>query len=190
VEFVHENEVADLLDEHGLKRVPVGEDRIYLQMDPSDELVHLHLKTNESQAEPRSGAATHEVERERLPKLVEHIIHLLHMEQVLLLPVGKWRKVFDAVAFSLADNEDWQEIDAAATVELNTRDPILCEPADFHTLITLIGALLNDAESADQGLMLVPTAAPVLIEIIPDGAVRIDLGNAVLADELNEIMVK
>jgi hypothetical protein len=190
VEFVHENEVADLLDEHRLKRVTVGEDCIYLEMDSSDELVHVHLKSAESRAEPRNGASVHEVDRARLPKLVEHIIHLLHMEQILLMPVGKWRKVFDAVAFSLAENEDWQEIDAAATVELNTRDPLLCEPADFHTLIALIEALLNDAENPDQGLMLVPTAAPVLIEIIPDGAVRVDLGNAVLADELNEIMVK
>lgn len=190
MEFVHENEVADLLDEHRLKRVPHGDERIYLEMDPGDELVHLHLKSAESQAAPRDGASVHEVERGRLPKLVEHIIHLLHMEQVLLLPVGKWRKVFDAVAFSLAENEDWQEIDAAATVELNTRDPLLCEPADFHTLVALIEALLDDAEDPDQGLMLVPTAAPILIEIIPDGAVRIDLGNAVLADELNEIMVK
>jgi len=190
VEFVHENEVADLLDEHRLKRVPAGDDCVFLEMDTRDELVHLHLKSDESTAEPRNGATIHTVQRERLPQLVEHIIHLLHMEQVLLLPIGKWRKIFDAVAFSLADNEHWQEIDAAATVELNTRDPLLCEPADFHTLIALIEALLNDAENRDQGLMLVPTAAPVLIEIIPDGAVRIDLGNAVLADELNEIMVK
>lgn len=190
MEFVQEDEVADLLEEHRLKRVPIGDDRIHLEMDSGDELVHVHLQSAESCAEPRPGASIHKIDRERLPKLVEHVIHLLHMEQILLLPVGKWRKVFDAVAFSLANNEDWQEIDAAATVELNTRDPLLCEPADFHTLIALIEALLNDAESSDQGLMLVPTAAPILIEIIPDGAVRIDLGNAVLADELSDIMVK
>jgi hypothetical protein len=189
VEFVHESEVADLLEEHRLQRVPVGDDRIHLEMDAGEELVHLHMKSAESRTEPRTGATVHEVPRDRLPQLVEHIIRLLHMEQILLLPVGKWRKVFDAVAFSLAENEDWQEIDAAATVELNTRDPLLCEPADFHTLTALIEALLNDADSPDQGLLLVPTAAPVLIEIIPDGAVRVDLGNPVLADELNELMV-
>jgi hypothetical protein len=71
-------------------------------------------------------------------------------------------------------------------VELNTRDPLLCEPADFHTLMALLQNLLRDAESPDQGLTLMATASPVLVEIIPDGAVRVSLGSQVLADELAE----
>jgi hypothetical protein len=81
---------------------------------------------------------------------------------------------------------DWQEFDAIATVELNTRDPLLCDPADFHTLIALMQTLLRDAENADQGLTLLGTASPVVVEVIPDGAVRVSLGSQVLADELAE----
>lgn len=190
MEFVEENEIADLIRDHKLTRVAVGEEEVYLRMDDAEALVYMHLACPESAAQPHNGASVVQVDKSRLPGLVEHIIHLLHIDQVVLIPVGKWRKVFDAVAFSLASNEDWQEMDATATVELNTRDPLLCEPGDFHTLIALIEALLSDAERPDQGLMMVPTAAPVLMEIVPDGAVRITLANQALADELNDVLVK
>ncbi len=188
MEFVDENEVSGLFEDHRLTRVPEGDERVYLRMGDGEEMVHVHLACAESEAEPASGATQVQVEKDRLPGLVEHIIHLLHLDQVILIPVGKWRRVFDAVAFSLASNEDWQEMDATATVELNTRDPLLCEPGDFHTLIALISALLSDADTPDQGLMMVPTAAPVLIEIIPDGAIRICLANQALADELTDVL--
>ena len=94
--------------------------------------------------------------------------------------------VFDAVAFSMADNEDWRAVDTAATGELNTRDPLLCEAGDFHMISELIKALFADAESSDQGLMITTTAAPVMVELIPDGAVRISIGDPVLADEVVE----
>jgi hypothetical protein len=186
VEFVGYDEVLDLLDDYGIDQMPDGDDRVYLQMSDAQGVVHIHLACPDSSARPQRGATVIGVEKDRLPKLVDHIIHLLHLNQVLLIPVGKWRKVFDAVAFSLAQNEGWQEVDAAATVELNTRDPLLCEPVDFHTLVDLIQALLRDAETPDQGLMMIATASPVLVELVPDGAVRLSLGSQVLADEVAE----
>lgn len=187
MEFVDENEVADLIRDHKLKRVAEG-DQVHLRMDDGEALVHLHLACSESAAQPHNGASVVTVKKDRLPGLVEHVLHLLHIDQIVLIPVGKWRNVFDAVAFSLASNEAWQEMDATATVELNTRDPLLCEPADFHTLIALIEALLNDADKPEQGLMMVPSAAPVLLEVVPDGAVRITLANQTLADELTDVL--
>lgn len=185
MEFVSSEEVNDLLDDYGIVDVPDGEDRIYLEMDDGEGVVHLHLACPESTAAPRDGSRAIPIPKERLAKTVENIIQRLHLSQMVLVPVGKWRKVFDAVAFSLADNEDWQAIDAAAAVELNTRDPLLCEPADFHVVEALIRSLLNDTDQPDQGLMLISTASPVLVELVPDGAVRISLGSQVLADEVS-----
>lgn len=190
LEFVSHEEVVDLLEDFGVAQVPDGGDRMYLRMNGVEGVVHLHLACPQTQCKPFEGAKLIPVDKVRLHKIVEHMIHLLHLNQVLLFPVGKWRKVFDAVAFSLAQNEDWRDIDAAATVELNTRDPLLCEPADFHTLIALIEALMKDADGPDQGLMALATASPVLLEVVPDGAVRISLGSQVLADELSEAFAK
>ena len=38
--------------------------------------------------------------------------------------------------------------------------------------------------------MLTTTAAPLLVEVIPDGAVRISFGNQVLADEVADAFIK
>ena len=80
-----------------------------------------------------------------------------------------------------------KKIDAAATVELNTRDPLLCEPGDFQTVNALIKALFNDADSEDQGIIITTTATPLLIEVSPVGHVRVSVGNEVLADELVDV---
>jgi hypothetical protein len=189
VEFVRFDEVEDLLADYGIEQVREGEEQVHLRMHEGEGVVHLHLACGNSGSKPLNGATVIPVEKQRLPQVVEHILHLLHLNQLLLIPVGKWRKVFDAVAFSLAQNEDWQAMDATATVELNTRDPLLCEPADFHTLIALIQALVNDAESPDQGLAFIATGSPVLVEVVPDGTMRISLGSQVLADEIAEAFV-
>ena len=67
---------------------------------------------------------------------------------------------------------------------MNRRDPLLCLPSDYHTLRALVAALLQDAEGEKQNLMVTTTAAPVLIEVIAGGAIQINVGNEVLADEL------
>jgi hypothetical protein len=187
VEFVEESDVKGLFDDYGIEQQTSEGDLVRLVM-ASDESVRMHVTTADADVTPENGAQVVTVEAERLPATVEGIIHKLHLNQVLLIPVGKWRSVFDAVAFSLADNEDWQEMDATATVELNGRDPLLCEPGDFQTVIALMRALLQDAENPDQALMLTTPTAPLLVEVVPDGAIRISLGNQAMADEIFETL--
>ncbi len=184
VEFVSASEVLPVLKQQGIRECIRTPDCVHLELEGDADTVHMHLACKESSSQPRDGATVVSIERSRIPEVVSHLIHRLHLPQVLLIPVGKWRKVFDAVAFSLAENEDWQEVDAMASVELNTRDPLLCEPGDYHTLEALVGALMNDASEPDQGLAMTCTTTPMLIEILPDGAVRISMGNPVLADEV------
>lgn len=186
MEFVSEQEVYTLLRELGIEREKISDDRVELRMRPDDDVVRVHLAGAQSKAPPLDGADVVAMDKGRMPDVVEHMLHLMHLSEMLLVPVGKWRNVFDAVAFSLAANEDWQEVDAAATVELNQRDPLLCVPADFGTIRDLLAALFKDAESPEQGLMIVSIHAPILIEVFPDGALRVSIGNRVLADEISE----
>ena len=187
MEFVEESEVMDLLRHHGIGPAPTGDaDQAYLQMAEGGGVVRLHLAAPGTASTPDEGAQVVEVEAERLSSAIEDVMYKLRLTQLLLIPVGHWRHIFDAVAFSLAENEDWQAIDTQATVERNSRDPLLCEPGDFHTVSALMRALLNDADAPEQGLMLTTTEAPLLLEVIPDGAVRVSLGNQVMADEVAE----
>ena len=186
MEFVDYGDALELLKEQGIREVLDGDDRFGLELNEREGIVHMHLACSESRTDPRGGVDVVSIEKDRLPGVVEHILHKLHLAQVLLIPVAKWRKVFDAVAFSMAENEEWRAVDTAATVALNTRDPLLCVPGDFHMIKALIKALLSDADSPDQGLMITTTAAPVMVELVPDGAVRITVGNPALADEVAE----
>jgi len=186
VEFVARDEVIGLLSELGVHEVVETEGYAYLELSGNEDIVHLHLAASSSSTPPREGASVIAVDAERIAHAVELIIHKLRLSQVILFPVAKWRNVFDAVAFSLADNEEWQAVDTAATVELNSRDPLLCEPGDFHTLNALIEALLRDGEGAEQGLLITTTATPLVVHLIPDGTMLISVGNAVIADEVAE----
>lgn len=190
MEFVSHDEVVDLLDDYGIEEVAEGSDRVFLRMAPGDGVVHVHLADKTCGCKPVHGAQVVPIEKDRLAQTLEGVIRVLRLHQVLLLPVGKWRKVFDAVAFSLANNHAWQEMDATATVELNTRDPLLCEPGDFHLLIELVATLLRDAEAPEQGLMFIATTSPVLVEVVPGGAVRISVGSRALADEVADVFAK
>jgi hypothetical protein len=151
-----------------------------------DGTIHIHLSSSDSTLEPRQGAGVLRLDHQQLVESVDHIIQRLRLNEVILLPVAKWRNIFDAVAFSLATNEDWQKFDAAATVELNTRDPLLCVPSDFHTLSAMIQALMSNADTPDQGLILAAPAVPLLVELASENDIRISVGNQVLADEINE----
>jgi hypothetical protein len=187
VEFIDYDEALELLGEQGIQEAPEGEERVCLELRGGEDVVHLHLTCTDSTTNPHDGANVVSLDKDRLASAVGHIIHKLHLSQVLLIPISKWRHVFDAVAFSMADNEDWQAVDTAAAVALNTRDPLLCEPGDFHMISDLAKALLGDAERPEQGLMITTTAAPVMVELVPDGALRISIGNPVLADEVAEM---
>lgn len=185
MEFVKDQEVLGLLRDNGITQKPAENDLVYLHLS-ADEAVRLCLQTPQAADCVEEGGRVIELPKEQLASAIEEIVHRLHLKQVLLVPVARWAKIFDAVAFSLADNEDWQEFDATATVERNTRDPLLCEPRDFHTLNALVQAILSDAEGPDQCLLLTTTAAPLLVEIRPEGTIKVSCGTQVMADEVAE----
>ena len=187
MEFVHKSEVADLFSVSGYEEVADGADRMYLRM-PDEDAVHLHFCDSGCTEAPRNGATVLPTRADELPDIIDQVVHRLNLHEIVLFPVGKWRHVFDAVAFSLAANEAWQEVDASATVELNTRDPLLCGPADFALVVELIRALFKDAEGPNQGLILTAAGVPVIAEVVPSGALRLSVGNRALADEVMEFV--
>ena len=187
MEFIEYEEVTEALEGVGVKGSLRDDEHLIFAADadatPGDS-AYIHLADPTCAAQPYDGARVVTTGIEQLPALVDEMIDALHLSQILMVPVGKWRSVFDAVAFSLASNEDWQEVDAMATVRLNTRDPLICEPGDYQTVRALLGALFSDADSRDQGVTILSTAKPFIAEIVPEGCVRVMVGSQVLADEI------
>jgi hypothetical protein len=189
VEFISAEEAAGVLTDHGIESESPDDDHIYRRMCDGDSVRHHHVAISGTEFSPRENAVVYEIQEDKIADVVDHVLHKLHHSQMLLIPVGKWRSVFDVVAFSLAANEEWQRIDAAATVELNSRDPLLADTGDLHLLCDLAKALLADSEKPDQGLMLIAVGQPVVIEIVPTGGIRLSFGNQAVADELAEAYV-
>ena len=106
---------------------------------------------------------------------------------MLLFPIGKWRPVFDVVTPALTENEQWMAIDSAATIELNTREPLVCELRDLHLLRAVVEAILEHAETLEQGISIAALQAPLLVEVEPAGGVLLTIGNESLADEVRAV---
>ena len=128
-----------------------------------------------------------EIPRERAGEVLEHILHKLHLAPLLVLPIGRWREVFDVVTPVLAENEQWMAIDSEATIELNTRDPLVCEPRDLHLLRAVVECLLTHSETLGQGMSIAAVQAPLLVEVEPAGGILLTIGNEGLADEVRAV---
>ncbi|MAB70917.1 MAG: hypothetical protein CMJ54_00220 [Planctomycetaceae bacterium] len=128
-----------------------------------------------------------EISREKAGEVLEHILHKLHVAPLLILPIGKWRPVFDLVTPALTDNEQWISIDSEASIKMNTRDPLVCEPRDLHLLRAVVEAILRDGEELAQGISIAAIQAPVLVEVEPAGGILLTIGNEGLADEVRAV---
>ena len=187
MEFISKDEVAELLRSHGIDQSSQDEEHVYCSMSNEVAVSHCHLSIAGSEIEPRSGAAVVEIAEDDVVGVIDSILHKLHHNQIIIIPVGKWRSIFDVVAFSLASNEEWQAVDAAASVELNTRDPLLAESSDLHLLCDLVKALMQDSDQPDQGITMITAGVPVALELVPAGGVRMSFGNQAVAEEIAEV---
>jgi len=186
LEFVQEAEVRDLLRDHGIVEVSEKEDLSRLRMESPGGVSGLQFQVEGAPSTGVDDAEVITVKPDLLADCIDRVFHRLHLYELILIPVSKWRNVFDAVAFSMTSNEDWQEFDHSATVELNTRDPLFCEAADFQLLSSLVQALLSDGEDSDHGMAIVATGAPVMVEVLPPGTVLVSTGSQMLADSIRD----
>jgi hypothetical protein len=124
----------------------------------------------------------------RVPEAVDLILHKLHLSPVVVVPRSRWRSVFDAVTFTLAENRAWQEVESEATVILNTRDPLLCTPADLRTLRSMLEALVCDGRSPEESVAIIPAEGQLLIEVVPGAGARVEFSTQALADSVEDLL--
>jgi hypothetical protein len=186
VEFVEASELKDILEDIGLEELPPENDCTFLNLT-GDDVVRHHLAAEGSDITPLDGATSHTVPVDRLHLIFEGIVHRLHLDQVVVVPAAPWSHLFDGIAFGLAENEEWQEFDAAATVERNSRDPLLVLPAEFPTLVEVVRTMFSDCDELTQSVMMLAPGVPLLVTLLAGGAVRVDCGTPVIADEVTSL---
>ena len=186
MDFLPEQEIDGLLLELGVLQVAVDENRTLLQMGEEHTSAKHCLCNDSCPCEGDEATSCFNMKTDEMVQSLVAAIHKTHGGRTLMIPVSKWRSVFDAVAFSMAGDESWQEFDASATIKLNTRDPLLFESGDEHTLIGLTTSLMNDGESVEQGVFIIPVGVPMLVHLQPSGPVKFWFGTSALADEVQE----
>ncbi len=131
-----------------------------------------------------------EVAIDRVAATLEAVLHKLHLAPLYLVPSTNWRSVFEIVSPGLASNQHWQDIELQATVELNTRDPLVCDPGDLHLLREVVRVLLADGNAGDDGsrqcLTLLATGQPLVVRIRPKCGVRMLIGSAKVAEQIRD----
>ena len=137
---------------------------------------------------PDADSQNLELDTDRAADALEAVLHKLHLAPVFLFPIGTWRHVFDAITFDLVENEEWQEIETAATIELNTHDPLMCGPGDLHTVHDVLSSVLKSGKTPDQGVTIAALGKPILIVAEPPEQLRIEIMGGTLAQEVKELL--
>jgi len=173
VEFIRYEEVLSGIKEQGIMEVEDEAGLTRFEIEPDDHLSILHVKSPQSTIAPLPEAHVHERDRDTLPGLVDELLGRLHLNEVLVVPVKNWRQIITTVAYDMADNEEWQEMDTISAMHQNTRNPLAIIRGETPVLISLIEALLKNAETPSHDLMITSDVSPLLIEIFHDGALSI-----------------
>jgi len=185
VEFYVYKDAVDELKQGGV--VPSeSNDHVHFRLEKTSKVVtetrELLIGADVSDAGENVRAV--EASKERLPDIVEAIIHKNHMTEALLVPVGTWKGIVDLLAFELAEDETWQEIDSQAALNLNTRNPMLIGPEEMHIVKRMVEGLLKNGESPDSDLTIMAVGAPLVFEFRCSGQVHAWCPNAAVVDEI------
>lgn len=136
------------------------------------------------EVESNANARHIQAERERLPELTEGLIHSNHITEVVLIPVASWKAIIDLVAFDLATDESWLEIDAEASLHQNSHDPLFVGGRDLHLVRAILTSLLANGESPDADLAILAVGSPMIFEFRCEGALKVICPNVAIADEM------
>jgi len=188
VEFVAFEEAWRLLKPIGVEVASQTDLELRLSISDGDHSGCIDIAASDHKHLANLPADMPRLARAVLATSIEAIIHKLHFAQANVIPVGRWRELFEAVAEPMAANEKWRAIDSAATVELNTRDALQFLPADFHILRDLALAVLTAGSTPRHGISICSSGSPVVIEVMPAGEVTVFYGKSELRRVVSDVL--
>ena len=133
------------------------------------------------------GARRVAAETGALPALISAILRKEHLREVALCPAMVWAPIVDLVAFDLAQDERWSDIDAEAALHLRTRDPLLLDAADLRLCETIAGAVFEHGEPDTHDFAVVAIGAPLTLNVLQRGRLVVWCGNPALADVIGAL---
>lgn len=194
MEFLPPKPTMTMLSRHGITGVTEG-DLLRFTLDagdPEDEreanLQHLVIGSDDAVKAHDGATRTARCAPDRLGKAAEEIIHKTHIAEWVIIPVGKWRSVLDLVAYTLAEDEDWQGVDAEAALHMNTHDPLGFALGERHAVAALIGALVDAASGPEHGVTIASIDAPIVLHVRHDQTLSVWCVGADLCETLAHVV--
>lgn len=187
MEFVEHSLTWSRLRTQGVVLSEDAPGEVHIDLDDSTAVVTFDIAADDHPQVRTLAAGIRRVPRREFGPIVEGIVHKLKLPETVVIPVGTWRDVFEAVAKPMSTHAQWRAIDAAATVELNTRDPLLFGPEHHHLLRDLVDAV-TAGERATQGIAVVGVGMRVVIEVLPVGQMVVSAGDDHLAHPVRGVI--
>ncbi len=189
MEFVSFEDAWRLLRPLGIEVVSQSENELRLSISESPQSSCIDVASTDHAQAKSFPSEVVQLDRKQIGDTIEAIVHKLRLTQVYVIPIGHWRQLFEAVAAGMATNEQWRAIDSAAIVELNTRDPLLFVPANFHILRDLVRVILTAGTAPVHGISITTVKTPLLIEIVPAGEISVFTARTELAHVVREVLL-
>ena len=187
MEFVEHALTWNRLRKQGVVAAEDVPGELRIDLDESTSVVTFDVAAHDHPQSASLATGIRRVQRREFGPIVEGIVHKLKLPETVVIPVGTWRDVFEAVAKPMSTHAQWRAIDAAATVELNTRDPLLFGPEHHHLLRDLVDAVAA-GERAAQGIAVVGVDMRIVIEVLPVGQMIVFAGDDHLAHPVRAVI--
>ncbi len=181
--FINYEDILPDLTAQGLIEVTDEQNLVRLEMGAESEVGVCHFADPASKVLPYPGAEVITRPASELPNIIEQMLGKLHLSEMLVIPVDRWRPIVDCIAFEMAADENWTEIDAMMAMHQNTRNALSVPRSETDVLIHMISCLLANAEGPQQDIIITSDVRPVIFEVFSDGALSVT-SDTVLVEQL------
>ncbi|MBL9140790.1 MAG: hypothetical protein JNK53_02885 [Phycisphaerae bacterium] len=188
MEFVENDLVWARLRKDGVVECERTGTELHLDLDESTDVVGLDVASSDHARVAKLPTGVVRVPRAEFGPIVEGVLHKLRIVEAVVIPVGVWRQVFDVVSECMSNQPQWADIDSAAAVELNTRDPLFVGSGSHHLLRDLVNSIVTKGSEATQGITVVALGVRLMMEVLPCGEMILLAGDAHLARSVRAVV--
>jgi hypothetical protein len=179
VEFLPYAQVRRTLADHGIVEQVEG-DRLRLALrDSATKGAARAACVVFGEGGLRNGARRIPMPADRAGETAERLLHKAHINDFVMIPAERWRPILDVIAFDLANNPDWHEVDADASLHQNTREPLGMMARQRALVREMLDSLHRNAPAGACDVTIAALDSPFVLEACPRGTLTLQCPEAI-----------
>lgn len=187
MEFLPYAQIRRTLGEQGIVE-QIEDQRLRLVIrDPVEKWASKTARVVFGSADSRNGARRIPMAPGRTGEIAERLLQKAHVDDFVIIPAGRWRPILDIIAFDLASNEVWLEVDADASLHQNTREPLGLLARQRAVLREILESLHTRDAGDECDLEIAALGSPFVLEASPRGTLTLQCPEAIADTLVNAI---